>query len=79
MKNCNLEDGTMNESYLQKIFSYPILPRDWKIYSDKIFVNLDYGSQGGTNWTCFYIKDNRSYYFDLFAGQPDKFLLNLNQ
>ena len=31
---------------------------------------------GGSHWTCFYIKDNRSFYFDSFGGQPDKFLLN---
>ena len=24
---------------------------------------------------CFLIKDNKSYYFDSFGGQPDKFLL----
>ena len=30
---------------------------------------------GGTHWTCFYIKDNKSYYFDSFGGNPDKFLL----
>ena len=31
---------------------------------------------GGSHWTCFYIKGNKSYYFDSFGGQPDKFLLN---
>ena len=31
---------------------------------------------GGTHWVCFYIKDNKSYYFDSFGGSPDKFLLN---
>ena len=31
---------------------------------------------GGTHWTCFYTKDNNSYYFDSFGGQPDKFLVN---
>ena len=35
---------------------------------------------GGSHWTCFIIKDNKSYYFDSFGGQPDKFLNNyLNQ
>ena len=34
------------------------------------------GSQGGTHWTAFYIKKNKSSYFDLFAGQSDKVLLN---
>ena len=66
----------MNESQLQKVYNYPIYPRDSKIYSDEGFVNIDNGSQGGTHWTCFIVKDNKSYYFDSFGGQPDKFLLN---
>ena len=47
-----------------------------KIHSDKGFVNIDNGSQGGTHWTCFTVKEYKSYYFDSFGGQPDKFLLN---
>ena len=31
---------------------------------------------GGSHWTCFIVKDNNSYYFDSFGGQPDEFLLN---
>ena len=76
MKKCKLKDDTMNESQLQKIYNYPIYPRDGKIYSDKGFGNIDDGSQNGTHWTCFYIKDNKSYYFDSFGGQPDEFLFN---
>ena len=30
---------------------------------------------GESHWTCFYIKVKKSYYFDSFGGQPDKFLL----
>ena len=66
----------MNESQLQKVYNYPIYPRDSKIYSDKGFVNIHNGSQGGTHWTCFIIKDDKSFYFDSFGGQPDKFLRN---
>ena len=58
------------------MYNYPIYPRDSKIYSNKGFVNIDNGSQGGTHWTCFIVKDNKSFYFDSFGGQPDKFLLN---
>ena len=76
MRKYNLKNNTMNESELQKIYNYPIYPRDSKIYSDKAFVNIDNGSQGGPHWTCFYVKDNKSYYFDSFGVQPDKFLLN---
>ena len=66
----------MNESDLQKIYNYPIYPRDSKIYSDKGFVNMDNGSRGGTHWTCFLVKDKKAYYFDSVGGQPDEFLLN---
>ena len=76
MKKYNLENDTMNESQLQRVYNYPIYPRDNKRYSDKGFVNIDNGSRGGTHWTCFYIKDNKSFYFDSFGVSPDKFLLN---
>ena len=68
----------MNESQLQKNYNYHVYPRDSKnskIYSDRGFVNIDNRSEGDTHWTCFIIKDNKSYYFDSFGGQPDKFLL----
>ena len=76
MKKYNLKNDTMNESELQRVYNYAIYPRDSKIYSDKGFVNIDNGSQGGSHWTCFIVKDNKSFYFDSFGGQPDKFLLN---
>ena len=41
MKKYNLEKDTMNESQLQKIYNYPIYPRDSKFYSDNGFVNID--------------------------------------
>ena len=66
----------MNESQLQRVYNYPIYPRDSKIYSDRRFVNIDKGSQDGTHLTCFIFKDNESYHFDSFGVQPDKFLLN---
>ena len=76
MKKNKLKNNTMNESELQKIYNYPIYPRDSKNYSDRGFVNIDNGSQGGTHWTCFIVKDKKSFYFDSFGVQPDKFLLN---
>ena len=30
----------------------------------------------GTHCTVFYVKNNKSYYFDSFGGQPDKYLLD---
>ena len=65
----------MNESQLQRVSNYPIYPRNSKIYSDKGFVILDNGRWGGTHWTCFIEKDNKTFYHDSFGGQPDKFLL----
>ena len=76
MKKIYFKNDTMNETQLQRVYDYPIYPRDSKIYSDKGFVNIDNGSRGGSHWTCFIVKGNKSYYFDSFGGAPDKFLLN---
>ena len=76
MKKYNLKDETMNESQLQRVYNYPIYPRHSIIATNKGIVNIDDGSQGGAHWTCFIVKDNKSYYFDSFGVQPDKFLLN---
>ena len=67
MKKQNLKNDTMNEFELQRVYNYPIYPRDSKIYSDKGFVNIDNGFQGGTHWKAFYVKNNKSYYFDRFG------------
>ena len=66
----------MNEKELQAIHNYPKYPRGSKIYSDREFFNIDNGSQGGTHWTAFNFKNNKSFCFDTFGAQPDKFLLN---
>ena len=76
MKKYKLKNKTMNESELQKIYNYPIYPRESKIFSDKGFVNIDDGYRGGSHWVAFIVKDKKSYYFDSFGGNPDKFLLN---
>ena len=76
MKNYNLKNDTMNESYIQRVYNYNIYPRDSKIHSDKGFVNIDNGIRGESHWTCFTVKANKSYYFDSFGGNPDKFVLN---
>ena len=68
------KNDTMNESQLQKVYNFPIYPRDSKIYST--FANIDDGRMGGTHWTYFTVKDKTSYYFDSFGVQPDKVLLN---
>ena len=74
MKNYSLKIDTMNESDLQRVYIYPLYPRHSKIYRG--FANIDNGSQIGTHWTYFIIKDNKSFYVDSFGGAPDKFLLN---
>ena len=71
-----LKNDAMNESELQRVYNYKIHPRYSIITTNKGFVNIDDGSLGGTHWTCFIVKDNKSYYFDSFGGHPDKFLLN---
>ena len=76
MKKYNLKDDTKDQSEQQRICNYPIYQRGSKIHSDKVFNNIDNGSMGGSHWICFYKKDRKSFYFDSFQGQPDKFLLN---
>ena len=76
MKKYNLRNDTMKESELQRIYISPIYPRDSKINSVKEFVSIDNSSMAGSHWTCFILKDCKSYYFDSFGVQPDKFLLN---
>ena len=60
MKKYNLKKDTMNESDLQRICYYPIYPGDSKFYSNKGFVNIDNCSMGGSDWTCFIVKDNKA-------------------
>ena len=50
----------MNGRELQRVYNYKIYPRGSKIITGKGFVNIDNGSQGGTHWTCFLVKDNKS-------------------
>ena len=75
MEKYNLKNKTMNESELQRVYNCEIYPRHSKIYSDKGFVNIDDGRMGGSLWTCFIVKDVKSYYFDSLGVAPDKFLL----
>ena len=76
MKKYYLRNDTMKESQLQIFYNCRIYPRGSKINSNKRFVNIDNGQLGGTHWTCFIVKDNKSFYLDSFGGQPDKILLN---
>ena len=66
----------MNESELQSAYNCKIHPRDSITTTNKGFVSLDNGDMRGSHWTCFIIKDIKSFCFDSFGGQPDKTLLN---
>ena len=72
MKKYYLKHDTLNELEIQRVFNFPKYPRDSKKLSDKGFVNIDNGEIGGFHWTCFIVKDNKSFYFDSFGVQPDK-------
>ena len=37
-----------------------LYPRDSKIFSDRGFVKIDNGSQGGSHWCIFIVKDHKS-------------------
>ena len=65
----------MNQNYRMCIIILYTLEIQ-KYIQIKVFIKIEDGSQGGTHWTCFIVKDNKSIYFDSFGGQPDKFLLN---
>ena len=81
LEKYNLKNQTINERDLPKIYKYKIYPSDLKITSDKGFVNIDNGEESGSHWTCFYIKDKKSFYFDSFVDhQINFYLINyLNQ
>ena len=44
----------MDECHLQQVYTYKIYPRDSKT-SDKGFVNIDNGEQGGIHWVCYIV------------------------
>ena len=61
----------MNLNYRKFIIMQYIL----EIVKNFQIENIDNGSQGGTHWACFVVKDNKTYYFDSFGVQPDEVLL----
>ena len=73
MKKYKLKEDTKNESQLQRVYNYKIYPKDSIITTNKRFVNIDDGSQEGSHWTFFIVKNLESYYYDRFGGQSDKF------
>ena len=66
----------MNEGDIKRFYNYPLYPGGLRIFSDKGFVTIHNGNVGGTHWTCFTIKDNKSFHSVSFEGQPEEVLLN---
>ena len=66
----------MTGSDFKRGFNHSIYPRGSKRTTNKGFVSIENGQIGGTHWICFYMKDEKSFYFDPFGGQPDTVLLN---
>ena len=62
----------MKESHIQRVFKNTLYRRDSKTYSEKGFVKLEKGEQGGTHWVCFINKGKKCYYFDSFGGSLDQ-------
>ena len=62
-------------NYKEFIFIIFIIENLKFVQIKDLWIQTD-GSQGGSHWTCFKIKGEKSRYFDSFGGQPDKFLLN---
>ena len=65
----------MNLNY-EEFIIFLCITESLKKYSHTGTVNIDNGSLAGTHWTCFLVKDDKSYSFDSFGGQPDNFFLN---
>ena len=75
MKKYIVKDGTMNDGELKRVYNVPIYARDSEKITNKKFVTLGNGEQGGTQWRCFYIKYKRTFYFDRFERQAYNFFL----
>ena len=65
----------MDECHLQQVYTYEIYPRDSKTSTDKGFVNIDNGEQGGIHWVCYIVEVMNSNYFDSYGGSPGTFFL----
>ena len=73
MKKYKIKNDTMNESHLRRVYNHNIYPRVSRINSDKGFVNVYNGSQGGSHWTCFIIKDKKSFFLIFSEDLPINF------
>ena len=77
LKKNLLKDDTMIETDLQRVSNFNVYPRVSKVFSDKGFVSIGNGSQGGADWTAFYAKlTNHSSSTRLVDSQINFYLTN---
>ena len=70
LKKFNLKNGIMNEFEIRRIHKYPLTSH---IKSDQGIVNIDDDSMAGSHWTCFIVKDNKSYFLTASEAVPINF------
>ena len=69
----------MSESHLQRVYNYPIYRKGSRVYSDKVFRNIDNGSFDASRWTFPVFKGNESFYLTRFLDSQRNFHLTKNQ
>ena len=62
MKKYNLGDDTRTGTTFKKIYIFSIYPSNSILNIEKRFLKIDDGNRGGTYWSCFYVKDNKTFY-----------------
>ena len=60
---------------LKKVYIYPPYPTDSTTSSDNGFMKIYVDSMDGSPLRCFFMKDNKSFFFDILGGAPDNILL----
>ena len=61
-----LKDNNLSEIDLTKVYNFPIYPRNNRILTAKVFVDISNGFIGRTHWTPLNMKD-KSFYFESFG------------
>ena len=57
----DFKQNTRNKIQLKSNYNFPIYQKDFKLTTNKGFVNIDDGSMGETYWTCLFVKVDKSY------------------
>ena len=74
MKKLQFDKWYYPWKWFLKIIKILFFAKDLEIYSDKSFVIINTGKQGGPHWKIFCVKNNKSFYFHSFGGIPDIFI-----